>query len=612
VWVSDQDPTKERTNFKLEKNGNMSWEAGGERHIVRGNGAELKENVTKPTYTFDEQGRFQWIAYPDGNNLFGFSYKGDSDKVTAVHTHDRSRNKTNSYVPDDTWGSPTLGRDGTYSQTINTQHEGKKTALKHSYRPDGTETHETIGANGAITTRDELGRPVSGRERQNMERERNGNITFRENGEKHILLKNGGELIEGPGRASYNFDRQGRVSWINYPDGRNSFGFKYKGHSDEIEAVYTHDRQTKHTTTHKPDANWGNPRIAPDGTYSQEAYRYVEGQRRVGKQTFGTRGNDSTVWDGPVSSPPREAPPSSPPQVAPKSSPTGEATRPPQPEPRRTPDGMEPRPDQPNPAPPADRPNGKAALNESTDHSFHLKAYLLPSPDQLGAGSCLYMAATGITEFMLAQSRGITSPQVGGPTDISEQCTINLSKQIGLRNPYTDAPMLLSQGGYLLDGQMPFRAYASSSWMNEGTVAMNGAQKPPDMRKHVLFDTGGEGSQNTYGRMTPEHLDRIKQFLRTNESPVLFVYKPPTANWWHANMITGYDDRTKTFTVRDSSFGNPVANAPSYTYGGRSPYGPKPYRGETQMSYTQALQWGNHATGYTLAADADNRLTSNR
>ena len=67
-------------------------------------------------------------------------------------------------------------------------------------------------------------------------------------------------------------------------------------------------------------------------------------------------------------------------------------------------------------------------------------------------------------------------------------------------------------------------------------------------------------------------------------------------------MITGYDDVRKTFTIRDSAFGERQTNLAPYNYGGTSPWGPKQYRGEFEMSYDSALQWGNHATGYRLAA----------
>ncbi|MBS2004249.1 MAG: hypothetical protein JST44_22270 [Cyanobacteria bacterium SZAS LIN-5] len=211
------------------------------------------------------------------------------------------------------------------------------------------------------------------------------------------------------------------------------------------------------------------------------------------------------------------------------------------------------------------------------------------------------MSATGIAEYLINKSKGIVNPQVGGATDLSEQWTINLSKTVQLHNNYTDAPELLARGGALPDARMKFKAYGSCSWMNEPAVGGRGTEALPPYKKDVLFNCGGEGSQNSYGQMRPADLERIKKYLREQQSPVLFVYKPPTANYWHANIITGYNDQTQTFTVRDSSFGRQVTDKPAYNYDGRSPWGARPYRDQTEMPYYQVLQWGNHATGYRLA-----------
>jgi hypothetical protein len=211
------------------------------------------------------------------------------------------------------------------------------------------------------------------------------------------------------------------------------------------------------------------------------------------------------------------------------------------------------------------------------------------------------MSATGIAEYLINKSKGIVNPQVGGATDLSEQWTINLSKTVQLGNNYTDAPELLARAGALPDSRMKFKAYGSSSWMSERAIGGRGTETLPPYKKDVLFNGGGEGSQNAYGQMRPADMERIKKYLREQQSPVLFVYKPPTANWWHANIISGYNDKTQTFTVRDSSFGRQVSNVPAYNYDGRSPWGARPYRDQTEMPYYQVMQWGNHATGYRLA-----------
>lgn len=234
---------------------------------------------------------------------------------------------------------------------------------------------------------------------------------------------------------------------------------------------------------------------------------------------------------------------------------------------------------------------------------------MLPSPDQLGGGNCLYMAGTGIAEWLLNKSTGITNPQVGGPTDLSEQWTVEASKRIGLNNPYTDVVDLLYSGGLVRDANMPFSSYKDQSWVSSparSTSASNISRDLPPYNKHILYSAGGEGSQRSNGVMSPTDVENIKTFLRTNESPVLFVYKPEGVNYWHANIITGFDDKRQTFTMRDSSFGNPVQTVAPYNYDGQSPWGAKPYRGEFEMSYHDAARWGNHATGYTLVTNSGN------
>lgn len=435
-----------------------------------------------------------------------------------------------------------------------------------------------------------------GKERQNMVLEKNGNLTYTNNGEKHIIRSNGAELIEGPGRATFNFDESGRISWIKYPDGENSFGFKYKGQSEEIETVYCHTRQSNKTSEFKPDHKWGKPSITADGIYSQETYQTLGGRIFKGKHTYGTDGNDEIhklMTDGSVIVKDGYG----------KNIRTRIATND---DWVNGPDAEKPKTDKS--LQPTDfvgiKPN--ESLVESTDTSFKLKGYMLPSPDQLGAGSCLYMAATGIAEFLLNKANGIAHPSIGGPTDLSEQWTIGLSSQIPLQNNYTDAVELLRSGGTVQDQNLKFRAYGDSSWMREGLARVDASaisHNLPDMRKEVLFSAGGEGTQLTNGIMTGEHLKSIKDFLRNNESPVLFIYKPPGTNWWHANIITGFDDQKQTFTMRDSSFGNKVESEQPYNYDGRSPWGPQKYRGEFEMSYQDALRWGNHATGYALASE---------
>ncbi|MBS1954867.1 MAG: hypothetical protein JST89_11815 [Cyanobacteria bacterium SZAS-4] len=455
---------------------------------------------------------------------------------------------------------------------------------------------------------------------QNMRLEHNGNLSYTSDKSKYTIRGNGAEIEENATRSRYTFDDQGRISSIKYPGGKAALSFGYLGSDDKPSFIQVDDLQ-KHESKrfiHQPDkggwtgldrnnnllGTWkGAVKLSDDGSY---AIKPAVGNSTTYLPDGTTRTEQAKATLKPVDTPETEKPETRRPEVRRPEVRRPEVRRPEVGRPEvRSPETDKPETRKPETRKPeTERPPATPDVqneNEITDHSFQLKGYMLPSPDQLGAGSCLYMSATGIAEYLINKSKGIVNPQVGGATDLSEQWTINLSKTVQLGNNYTDAPELLARAGALPDSRMKFRAYASSSWMSEPAIGGRGTEALPPFKKDVLFNGGGEGSQNAHGQMRPADLERIKKYLRENQSPVLFVYKPPTANWWHANIITGYDDKTQSFTVRDSSFGRQVSNAPAYNYDGRSPYGPKPYRNETQMPYYQVLQWGNHATGYKLA-----------
>ena len=56
-----------------------------------------------------------------------------------------------------------------------------------------------------------------------------------------------------------------------------------------------------------------------------------------------------------------------------------------------------------------------------------LVPFVLPSPNQEGAGSCLYMATTGVAEWWLARLNPTLSRAPDGPLDLSERHLMNLA-----------------------------------------------------------------------------------------------------------------------------------------------------------------------------------------
>lgn len=555
-----------------------------------------------PNFSLDDNGEFS-KSTSDGAVLTqsadGKLFNEERTAIGARIQRDSEGNPVSVKRPDNTSIRATY-EDGRLTKLVDSQNGASIT-----WRPDGK---------GNWRSDDVPPQSV-----QNLRLESNGNLSYTSDKSKYTIRGSGAEINESATRSRYTFDDQGRITSIKYPGGKAALSFGYQGADEKPSFIQVDDLQ-KHESKrfiHQPEkggwtgldrnnnllgtwkgsvkisdagsyaikpagANWST--YLPDGTVrTEKAPDTVKApytvkaphSERPADETYSARG-PRTLADNQTDGT-RSA------RV-----PRTEADKP---------------TDQTHSARVPRTETEKPTENEITDHSFQLKGYMLPAPDQLGAGSCLYMSATGIAEYLINKSKGIVNPQVGGATDLSEQWTINLSKTVQLGNNYTDAPELLARAGAIPDSRMKFRAYASSSWMNEPAVGGRGTEALPPFKKDVLFNGGGEGSQNAHGQMRPADLERIKKYLRENQSPVLFVYKPPTAGWWHANIITGYDDKTQSFTVRDSSFGKPVSNAPAYNYDGRSPYGPRPYRNETQMPYYQVLQWGNHATGYKLASN---------
>ena len=166
--------------------------------------------------------------------------------------------------------------------------EGKPTMEEKA----GDNTSRWTLKEGSRGSKDEVwvSNQVPGVERHNMSVGTDGNLTFAMNGEKHIKRGNGAELVESKGSSKFDFDKEGRIAAVHYPDGLTTFGFQYKGNSEQIEAVVCRNEQTGKSTIEKPDATWGKPAISADGTYSQVAYQMLGDQIFAGKQTFQPNG----------------------------------------------------------------------------------------------------------------------------------------------------------------------------------------------------------------------------------------------------------------------------------------------------------------------------------
>ena len=151
VWVSDADAAVQRRNMQLEKNGNLTFTgAEGERHIVRSNGVELVEGKGRSSFTFDDQGRIKSVAYPDGNNIFSFDYKNNTEKIDVVNTHYNKTGVDKANKPDRTWGEPMLSAEGVYSQMSYQVLGGQVYKGLQTFNTNGDFVYNTLHSDGTV------------------------------------------------------------------------------------------------------------------------------------------------------------------------------------------------------------------------------------------------------------------------------------------------------------------------------------------------------------------------------------------------------------------------------------------------------------------------------
>lgn len=207
-----------------------------------------------------------------------------------------------------------------------------------------------------------------------------------------------------------------------------------------------------------------------------------------------------------------------------------------------------------------------------------LLPYVMPSPDQEDAGSCLYMALTGIAEWWLAKLHPGQSRQSDGPLDLSERYLMNLAgmdeDDAGLANWKTDSIFLFNRAGKraLLNSKYRYTKgwYLGESYSDKIAPSREGVpgaeygtifnwidQRPapelsqvepqasagwanlPSFDRHILF-ADGSGNQWNVG-VAPENIvDKVKTTLRMWHAPVLVIYNHNS--YWHAVYVVGYDD----------------------------------------------------------------------
>ncbi len=207
--------------------------------------------------------------------------------------------------------------------------------------------------------------------------------------------------------------------------------------------------------------------------------------------------------------------------------------------------------------------------SESLGGYDELVPYVLASPDQDEAGSCLYMAITGIAEWWLARLHPEVSRASEGPLDLSERYIMNFAgieeDDTNLENWRTDSILLFNRNNHtsLLSTSYPFTkgwylgeeysdkltaATESTPGANYGTLFNWIDQRPanptgvvtlPNFGRTVLF-ADPESNQWNVGVAPDSIVDSVKKALTERKAPVLVIYNHN--GYWHAVYIIGYND----------------------------------------------------------------------
>ena len=184
--------------------------------------------------------------------------------------------------------------------------------------------------------------------------------------------------------------------------------------------------------------------------------------------------------------------------------------------------------------------------------------FVLASPNQYDAGSCLFMATTGVAEILMNQHTPLDDIQYLGDTDLSERFLMNAINFVPAFEMLWDFTDLIYTYNYL-GGSMLDRDYPMATDLNGGyiEVAYSWTNDLPDDWEDQLVETPGferttifidpaknENSQWNVGLMDDTTVEQIKYELRTKNAPVIIVYNHYL--YWHADIIVGYDDTVET------------------------------------------------------------------
>jgi diadenosine tetraphosphate (Ap4A) HIT family hydrolase len=194
-----------------------------------------------------------------------------------------------------------------------------------------------------------------------------------------------------------------------------------------------------------------------------------------------------------------------------------------------------------------------------------LLPFVMPSPNQEDAGSCLYMAITGNIEWWLNYLQPNENKIMDGPHDLSERYLMNMAgmeeEESPAENWRTDTVYLFNWFGSVLNSDYPYtkgwfkeekdqmviakpEEKGSSfgtgyNWINEIETFKLEKVDLPKFEREIIFEDEDKNQWNV--GVTPSNIiEIVKEALRVNKAPVLITYNH--YGYWHVHMIVGFDD----------------------------------------------------------------------
>ena len=194
-----------------------------------------------------------------------------------------------------------------------------------------------------------------------------------------------------------------------------------------------------------------------------------------------------------------------------------------------------------------------------------LLPFVMPSPNQEDAGSCLYMAITGNIEWWLNYLQPNENKIMDGPHDLSERYLMNMAgmeeEESPAENWRTDTVYLFNWFGSVLNSDYPYNkgwfkeekdqmviakpeekgsSFGTGyNWINEIETFKPEKVDLPKFEREIIFEDEDKNQWNV--GVTPSNIiEIVKEALRVNKAPVLITYNH--YGYWHVHMIVGFDD----------------------------------------------------------------------